>query len=226
VRSTERRPIFATRPRGGLRLVLRLLGIGLALAFVALLAYGLTTKATDASVDEALSRGEAVAAPGFDLVPLAGGRPRDLTRPWQKAAADGRVRLEELRGTPVVLNFWASWCDPCRAEAPVLERGWRAAERQGVLFLGLNQQDVREDARDFLYQFAITFPHVRDPGKDSARAWGVTGIPETFFISARGDVVGHVVGAVSEQQLEAGVAAALTGRPGGVKKGGDRRPTR
>lgn len=224
-RSPQRR-IFKRRPYGTLRLVLRFVGLGLALAFVALLAYGLTTKATDASVDEALSRGEALPAPGFDLPALADGQPGRLGARWQKAAKDGRVRLEELRGTPMALNFWASWCSPCRAEADGLERGWRAAERQGVLFVGLNQQDVREEAHDFLSQFSISFPQVRDKAKDTARAWGVTGMPETFFISSGGDVVGHVVGTISDAQMEAGVAAALSGRPSGVEVGGERRPTR
>lgn len=206
--------------------MLRLVGLGLALAFAALLAYGLTTKASDASLDEALSRGEALPAPGFDLPALASGRPGKLTRRWQGAAADGQVRLEELRGTPVALNFWASWCDPCRAEAGELERGWRTAERQGVLFVGLNQQDVREEARDFLSQFSISFPQVRERTKETARAWGVTGMPETFFISSGGDVVAHVVGTISEEQMNAGVAAALSGRPSEPKLGGELRPTR
>ena len=205
---------------------MRLLGIALAVAFVALLAYGLTTKAADTSVDDALNRGLAVPAPGFELARLADGRAGRLAPRWRRAAADGRVDLRELRGTPVVLNFWASWCPPCRAEAPVLERGWRDVRSQGVLFVGLDQQDATEDARDFLRQFSITFPQVRDPGKEVAQTWGVTGIPETFFITRDGDVVGHVVGAISSQQLKAGVAAASSGRPAGVRDGGDRRPTR
>jgi cytochrome c biogenesis protein CcmG/thiol:disulfide interchange protein DsbE len=226
VRRSAQRWIFSERPYGTLRLIVRLVALMVAVAFAALLAYGLTTKATDASVDEALSRGETLPAPGFDLPALATGRPGGLAPQWQKAAADGRVDLDELRGTPIALNFWASWCDPCRAEADGLERGWRAAERQGVLFIGLNQQDAREEAHDFLRQFAISFPQIRDRAKDTARAWGVTGMPETFFISSNGDVVGHVVGTISEAQMQEGVVAARSGRPVGVNVGGDRRPVR
>lgn len=134
--------------------------------------------------------------------------------------------LDELRGTPIVLNFWASWCIPCREEAPTLEQSWQRARRRGVLFLGLNMQDVRGDALDFLRRFGQTFPNVRDPSNATSRKWGATGIPETFFISARGDVVGHVRGVVNEQQLRDGINAARAGRPRGAQTGGEQRPTR
>ena len=206
--------------RSPARRALRIAGALAAAAFVALLAYGLTTKATDSTIDDALSRGEAVAAPGFSLSALADGR--DPGPAWRKAAADGEVTLAELRGTPLVVNFWASWCDPCRAEAKVLQREW--SRQDGVLFVGLDAQDAREDARDFIAQFGLTFPHVRDPGNDTQRSWGVTGLPETYFIGADGKVVGHVIGTVDEAQLRDGVAAARAGRPQGLGSGGEQRP--
>jgi cytochrome c biogenesis protein CcmG, thiol:disulfide interchange protein DsbE len=206
--------------RSPARRVLRIAGVLAAAAFVALLVYGLTTKATNSTIDDALSRGEAVPAPGFTLSSLADGR--DAGDAWTRAAADGEVSLRELRGTPLVLNFWASWCDPCRAEATRLERAWK--QQSGVLFLGLDAQDAREDARDFISQFSLTFPHVRDPGNDTQRAWGVTGLPETYFIAADGRVVGHVIGTVDEQQLADGIAAAKAGRPAGAEEGGEQRP--
>jgi cytochrome c biogenesis protein CcmG/thiol:disulfide interchange protein DsbE len=196
------------------------------LSLVGMLGYGLTTKAPDVSLDEALSRGESLPAPGFDLVALRSGAPRSLEAVWSEASADGRVRLEELRGAPVVLNFWASWCDPCRAEIGLLERRWRDVEPTGVLVLGINQQDERDDALGFLADRGVTFPSVRDPGKETARDWGVTGTPETFFVSADGEVVAHVIGTISDDQMTTGVAAARSGRPAGVRTGGARRPTR
>jgi cytochrome c biogenesis protein CcmG/thiol:disulfide interchange protein DsbE len=210
-----------------IRRALRVLGVLAAVAFVALLAYGLTTKSADRTIDDALSRGEAVAPPGFSLATLAGGEPSGgAAMAWSRASRDGEVALDELRGTPVVLNFWASWCDPCRAEAELLERGWRDAGRGDVLFLGLDAQDASEDARDFIGQFGLTFPHVRDPSNDTSREWGVTGLPETFFLGADGLVVGHVIGSVSAEQLRAGVAAARAGRPQSVARGGEQRPTK
>jgi cytochrome c biogenesis protein CcmG, thiol:disulfide interchange protein DsbE len=206
--------------RSPARRALRIAGVLAAAAFVALLVFGLTTKATNSTIDDALSRGEAVPAPGFTLSRLADGS--NPGGAWSRAAADGDVSLRELRGTPLVLNFWASWCDPCRAEAKRLERAWK--QQSGVLFLGLDAQDAREDARDFISQFSLTFPHVRDPGNDTQRAWGVTGLPETYFIAADGRVVGHVIGTVDDQQLADGIAAAKAGRPAGAEDGGEQRP--
>jgi cytochrome c biogenesis protein CcmG, thiol:disulfide interchange protein DsbE len=197
-----------------------------AAAFVGLLVYGVTAQAPDRTIDDALARDEAVDAPGFELDVLERGRaPAPLASVVDRAARDGRIALAELRGTPVVLNFWASWCDPCRAEAPLLERGWRDAGRQGVLFLGLDMQDARDDARKFLREFSITYPNVREAGDETSRRYGMTGIPETFFISARGQLVGHVIGAITAGQLRAGVAAARSGRPAQATEGGDRQLT-
>ena len=215
------------RRHGRLRYAGRAAVVTLTLGFLALLAYGLMAQAPNATIDDTLSSSRAAPAPGFALRVLEEGTwPSGLERRLAPAFADGEVDLRELRGTPVVLNFWASWCIPCREEAPVLQRAWQREGRRGVLFLGLNMQDITQDAQDFIQGFGHTFPSVRDPGRSVARTWGVTGLPETFFIDGRGRVVGHVIGVVSPSQLSGGIQAERTGRVVGGERGGARRPTR
>jgi cytochrome c biogenesis protein CcmG/thiol:disulfide interchange protein DsbE len=189
--------------------------LGLA-AFIGLLAYGLAAQGSDTTIDDGLVRGETTPAPPLRLEVLSGGG----GPAWDRAAADGTVDVEELRGTPLAINFWASWCKPCDTEAAVLRDGWKAARDRGVLLVGVNQQDRRSEARRFMARHAITFPHVRDPGRDTADEWGVSGLPETFFVTARGGVAAHVVGAISRAQFDAGVDAAIAGRPQPPRVGG------
>jgi cytochrome c biogenesis protein CcmG/thiol:disulfide interchange protein DsbE len=201
-----------------------LAGLGL---FIALLVYGVATKAPDDSIDQSLADGHTPAAPRFELAVLEKGLvPGALADRVGRAAADGRIGLSELRGSPVVLNLWASWCSPCRDEAAALERGWGSWGRQGVVFLGLDIQDLRGDAREFLQEFNVTYPSIRDPEREVASDYGATGIPETYFLSRAGRVVGHVVGAISTEQLQSGVSAARSGQALGKREGGARRKTR
>ena len=204
----------AEAPRSRLAIAARWCGFLAAAALMALLVYGVLAQSPDSTIDDALARAETVQAEDFELDVLQRGTTSgELERVVDRAAADGTLALSELRGTPVVLNFWASWCEPCRIEAPVLERGWQEAQREGVLFLGLDMQDATEDAREFLREFEVSYPNVREAGRETARSYGATGLPETYFISARGQIVGHVIGAINTDQLRAGVAAARAGRP-------------
>jgi cytochrome c biogenesis protein CcmG/thiol:disulfide interchange protein DsbE len=202
----------------------RVLGVLMVAAFVTLLVYGVVAQAPDTGIDDSLARAEAPQAPSFDLPVLHPGSLGSRLEPVVDGAArDGRVALEELQGVPVVLNFWASWCIPCREEAPLLEREWQGARASGVLFVGLDMQDITEDAGDFLKEFQISYLNVRD--KHVARRCGVTGIPETFFITPKGMIVGHVIGAVTQDQMRQGIAAARSGRVVGALTGGARLPT-
>jgi cytochrome c biogenesis protein CcmG/thiol:disulfide interchange protein DsbE len=205
----------------------RILAIAGVLLLLGLLTYGLLSKGTSRAIDEKLTKGRASLAPSFDLALLDPGTlPANLRGPLGPAFADRQVQLRELRGTPLVLNFWASWCTPCREEAPRLNAGWERWGNKGVLFLGLNMQDLTGDAERFIGQFEISYPTIRDPGKGVADDYGTTGIPETFFITARGKVVGHVVGVVSTEQLDAGVRSARSGRVLGFEQGGAKRSAR
>jgi cytochrome c biogenesis protein CcmG/thiol:disulfide interchange protein DsbE len=217
-------PPEAPARRGPLRLAGRAAAILVAAGFVALLAYGISTKSPNTSIDDSIRGGHAVAAPGFTLPVLLPGV--GASAGVRAAERGGSLSLARLRGAAVILNFWASWCVPCRDEVPVLERFWRAQRARGAVVLGLDMQDVTDDARAFARGLGMTYPAVRDRGNDVARRYGTTGIPETFFISASGRVVGHVIGVVSAAQLASGLAAARAGRPLGVRRGGARRATR
>jgi cytochrome c biogenesis protein CcmG/thiol:disulfide interchange protein DsbE len=204
-----------------------ILALSAVVLVVALLAYGLTTTAAETGIDQSLSEGEAPPAPSFELPVLeAGAIPRAVGRGLQPDLADGELGLAELEGTPFVLNFWASWCDPCREEVPILEAGWRRHGRRGVLYLGLNMQDATGDARGFLEEFGISYPTIREQGNEVARSYGATGLPETYFVSARGRVVSHVIGVVTPEQLDDGVRGAKAGRVVGALSGGARKPQR
>lgn len=164
------RPGQAWRARTGLMLPL--------LAVLALLAAGTLRHHQTLAIGAALARGETPAVP-------------DLTLP----GFDGRpVSLRGLTGHPVILNFWASWCIPCRDEAPLLEGTWREFRPQGLIVLGVDTQDLEAPARAFLKEFRITYPNARDPDGSIGRQFGTTGVPETFFIDREGRIRGKFPG--------------------------------
>jgi cytochrome c biogenesis protein CcmG/thiol:disulfide interchange protein DsbE len=195
--------------------------LALVAAFLALLTYGLLSKGTDDRIDQALASGRAVSAPGFSLEVLERGTlPGRLQRRLGAELASGHLSLAALHGVPVVLNLWASWCTPCRQEADRLQRGWQSFGPRGVLFLGLDIQDVRGDGENFIHEYGVTYPSVREPGREVANSYGATGIPETYFVDRRGRVVAHVIGVVSDEQLRVGARAAKRGVVAGRSTGG------
>lgn len=155
----------------------------------------------------AIKRGDRPAAPAFDL-PVIWNRTGLWPASVRNAAADGRISLAELRGHPVVLNFWASWCIPCKEEAPYFAAAARAHESK-VVFLGLDVQDLVPDARRFLDRLDVPYASVRDGSPKSYSAYGLTGVPETYFIDSRGHVVAHAAGALSGRELETKIAVLL-----------------
>ena len=113
----------------------------------------------------------------------------------------GNLTLSSLRGKPVVINFWASWCPPCREEAPILEEVWRRYKDKGVTFIGVDIQDAEADARAYIKEFGITYPNGPDIGGRITIDYGVGGIPVTFFVNREGLIVSRWVGAINERVL-------------------------
>ena len=123
-------------------------------------------------------------APTFSLT-LLDGKPFDLSA---------------VRGKPVLINFWASWCIPCEEEAAVLERGSRAYKDR-VVFIGVNVQDTDPLARDFLRRFGVTYPNGQDTTGAIAVDYGMSGVPETYFVDRNGQLIRKWQGALDEARL-------------------------
>ncbi len=176
------------------KLVLQIAAVCVVGLLLALLGWRLASRQAGQNVAAGVERGEAPAAPDFTLEELDG---------------TGEISLAELRGKAVVINFWASWCVPCREEAPRLQAAWEKWQDEGVVVLGINAQDFVGDARTFVARYGLTYPNVHDgPGSTLGR-FGVTGFPETWFVDREGRLVGaRIQGPVSEQELEENIRLA------------------
>jgi len=120
----------------------------------------------------------------------------------------GSLQLSSLRGKVVVLNFWASWCQPCKLEAPDLAASAKKWSGR-VVVLGVDVNDPRGDARGFMRKYGITYPIVHDNKNVTSPKYGLTGLPETFFLDRRGRIVSHVISGIKAADLQRGVEEAL-----------------
>jgi cytochrome c biogenesis protein CcmG, thiol:disulfide interchange protein DsbE len=184
-----------------------LLAFASVVALLSLVVWKVAHDASGASLVAAIERGDRPAAPDFAL-PVIWNRPELWPLRAQPALADNRVSLAELRGTPVVLNFWASWCIPCKDEAPHFAAAARSYRRE-IAFLGLDIQDFTADARGFLEDLDVPYPSIRDGSPDSFVAYGLTGVPETYYIDREGRIAAHSPGAISRAELERKLAVLL-----------------
>jgi cytochrome c biogenesis protein CcmG/thiol:disulfide interchange protein DsbE len=110
----------------------------------------------------------------------------------------GTVSLASYRGKPVVLNFWASWCEPCKSEAAVLERDWTSYRSRGVVFLGVDYHDLDSDGRRFVSAHALTFPMLQDGSGSVTNRYGISQVPETYVLNRQGKVVAHLRGPITD----------------------------
>jgi cytochrome c biogenesis protein CcmG, thiol:disulfide interchange protein DsbE len=165
-----------------------------ATALVALLSYGVVSTGPDTSIDEQIAAGERVQAPVSDLRELGG---------------DGTGSLADHKGKVVVLNVWASWCPPCRSEMPLLQRAHERIAAQNALVLGIDSQDVSEDAVRFLRDNEIEFPSLRDRDGEYADDLGVSALPETFLIDRDGKIAALRRGTIDEAWLDENLTPLL-----------------
>lgn len=141
-----------------------------------------------------------------------------------RLSGNGTISSDDLKGSVVVLNFWASWCIPCQEEAPILEAAWNKYRDEGVRFLGVNIQDTEDNAKLFVKRFGLTFPMVRDPEQVLAKELDVYGLPQTFFVNEDwtfsaveakdriGDRFGtQVLGAITAEELDEQIQALVDG---------------
>jgi cytochrome c biogenesis protein CcmG, thiol:disulfide interchange protein DsbE len=161
------------------------------LALIALLAYGLAQNEPDRGVDEALARGERSPVPAFELPKLGGG---------------GSASLADYRGQVVVLNFWASWCKPCQDESPLLERWHRRIRERGATVLGVDILDVTGRAQDFIDEYGLTYPMLKDKDGEGLDKFGVVAYPETFVIDRQGRIAAVARGPVDDAFMRRNVA--------------------
>jgi len=165
------------------------------LALVALLLYGVSTQSANRTLDELVARGQYPPAP-------------DATRSLSVLGARGQSTIASLKGKVVVLDFWASWCEPRQLEAPLLERAQTSLQKHGGTVLGVTYQDASPDSEGFVRRYHVTYPVVRDATGEFAHSYGTRQVPESFIIDRQGRIVAIARGAIEQGFVNRAVALA------------------
>ena len=172
------------------------IAVGLAGAgLIGLLIYGISTRSPSRTLDDALAAGVYPSAP-------------EASAPLPRLGASGKRSISSYRGEVVVLNFWASWCEPCREEAPRLERLQRRLARHDATVLGVTYKDAAADSLAFVSQYRLTYPSLRDESGEFAHAFGTDALPESFVLDREGRIVAIVRGEASEAFLQSAATLA------------------
>jgi cytochrome c biogenesis protein CcmG/thiol:disulfide interchange protein DsbE len=164
------------------------------LGLVALLAYGLVSNKPNRGAEDALQRGDREPAPELELPKLGGG---------------GTASLADYKGKVVVLNFWASWCKPCKEESPLLERWHGRMAKQDGTVLGVDVFDFTGDAQKFIDEYTLTYPMLKDRDESGMEKYGVVQLPETFVIDRSGRIAAVQRGPVDEEFMRTAVEPLL-----------------
>jgi cytochrome c biogenesis protein CcmG/thiol:disulfide interchange protein DsbE len=162
---------------------------------VGLLIYGVTARSASRTLDELVARHAHPSAPS-------------ATRTLPLLDGTGARSLASLRGKVVVLNFWASWCEPCQVEAPLLERAQSTLARYNGTVLGVAFKDASPDALRFVRQYRLTYPNLRDGDGSFAQTYGTDQLPESFVLDRRGNVTALRRGEIDQAFLDRAVALA------------------
>lgn len=141
---------------------------------------------------------------GWGLIKVqAGPRQSGIAPDFTLTGFDGRTaELSKLRGQVVIINFWASWCLPCREEAAYLEETWRKYKDQGVVFIGVDYVDTEKEALAYIKEFDITYINGPDIGTRIAQAYNIQGVPETYYIAKNGELRGVHIGPLKSPELD------------------------
>lgn len=132
---------------------------------------------------------------------LQGRRAPDFSLTPFDQFGEEQITSTNLRGQVVVLNFWASWCVECYKEAGLLEQAWKNYKDRGVVFLGVDYLDTDKEALAYMKKYGITYPSGPDEGTKIAKAFAITGVPETIFIDRDGNIVHVKIGPIEEAEL-------------------------